>query len=104
MVNGHVYPQVSQYNSGTTFAERPLLFHNIKAESGRRFEPPVKDSGLAVVIAARGAAFDELFNDGKIDVVINPVDDPPLRRSAGRTEPGKASSYLTWIESIQLPN
>jgi hypothetical protein len=79
MVNGHVYPQVSQYNWGTTFAERPLLFHNVKAESRRRFEyvPPVKDSGQAVVIPARGAAFGDLFNDGKVDVVINPIDGPP---------------------------
>ena len=28
MVNGHVYPQVDQHDWGTTFAERPLLFHN----------------------------------------------------------------------------
>ena len=28
-VNGHVYPQVDQHDWGTTFAERPLLFHNV---------------------------------------------------------------------------
>jgi hypothetical protein len=38
----------------------------------------VKDSGLAVVTPARGAAFGDLFNDGKIDVIINPVDGPPV--------------------------
>ena len=31
MVNGHVYPQVDQHDWGTTFAERPLLFHNVPA-------------------------------------------------------------------------
>jgi hypothetical protein len=81
MVNGHVYPEVNKYNWGTTFAERPLLFHNVPESngSGRRFEyvPPVKDTGLAVVIPGRGAAFGDLFNDGKIDVVINSVDGPP---------------------------
>jgi hypothetical protein len=30
------------------------------------------------VIPARGAAFGDLFNDGKIDVVINPIDGPPV--------------------------
>jgi hypothetical protein len=82
MVNGHVYPEVDQHDWGTTFAERPLLFHNVPEANrkGRKFEyvPPVKDSGLAVVVPARGAAFGDLFNDGKIDVIINPVDGPPV--------------------------
>ena len=75
--NGHVYPEVDQHDWGTTFAERPLLFHN---EQGKIFTyvPAVRGSGLAVVVPARGAAFGDLFNDGKIDVVINPVDGPPV--------------------------
>jgi len=80
--NGHVYPEVDQHDWGTTFAERPLLFHNVPEEKGkgRKFEyvPPVKGSGLAVVVPGRGAAFGDLFNDGKIDVVINPIDGPPV--------------------------
>ena len=82
MVNGHVYPQVDQHDWGTTFAQRTLLFHNIPGRSGkgRRFEyiPPVLGSGLAVVTPGRGAAFGDMFNDGKIDVVINPIDGPPV--------------------------
>lgn len=82
MVNGHVYPEVDQHDWGTSFAERPLLFRNVADATGkgRRFEyvAPVKDSGLAVVATARGAAFGDLFNDGKIDVIINPVDGPPV--------------------------
>ncbi len=80
MVNGHVYPEVDQHDWGTTFAERPLLFHNVPGARGRKFEvvPPVIGTGLADVIPARGAAFGDLFNDGKIDVIINPVDGPPV--------------------------
>ena len=82
MTNGHVYPEVDQHDWGTTFAERPLLFHNVPDETGkgRKFQyvPPVKGSGLAVVVPGRGAAFGDLFNDGKIDVIINPVDGPPV--------------------------
>ncbi len=82
LVNGHVYPQVDEHDWGTTFAERPLLFRNVPDPSGkgRKFEyvPPVKGTGLADVIPGRGAAFGDLFNDGKIDVVINPVDGPPV--------------------------
>ena len=77
MVNGHVYPEVDQHDWGTTYAQRPLLFHSLK---GEKFEyvAPVKGSGLAVVTPGRGAAFGDLFNDGKIDVVINPIDGPPV--------------------------
>lgn len=81
-VNGHVYPEVDQHDWGTTWAERPLLFHNIPDDKGkgRKFEyvPPVKDSGLAVVITGRGAAFADFFNDGKVDAIINPEDGPPV--------------------------
>ncbi|MGA7107543.1 MAG: CRTAC1 family protein [Terracidiphilus sp.] len=79
-VNGHVYPQVDQHDWGTTFAERPLLFRNVPdGPKDRKFEyiAPVKGTGLADVLPGRGAAFGDLFNDGKIDVIINPVDGPP---------------------------
>jgi hypothetical protein len=77
-VNGHVYPQVDQHNWGTSFAQRPLLFHNVK--KGERFElvPAVEGTGLAVVIPGRGAAFGDLFNNGKMDVVINCMDHVPV--------------------------
>ncbi len=77
VANGHVYPQVDSAGWGTTFKQRPLLFRNIR---GQRFEviPPVKGTGLAEVLTARGAAFGDLFNDGKIDVVINQLDDTPV--------------------------
>jgi hypothetical protein len=76
MVNGHVYPEVDQHEWGTSFAERPLLFHS---EGGKKFSyvPAVKGTGLAIVIPARGAAFGDLFNDGKTDVIINPIDGSP---------------------------
>jgi enediyne biosynthesis protein E4 len=73
MINGHVYPEVDKQDWGTTFAQRPLLFHN---DQGKKFTlvPPVENTGLAVVAPGRGAAFGDLFNDGKIDVVINPLE------------------------------
>jgi hypothetical protein len=77
-VGGHVFPIVDKYNWGTSYAERPLLFHNVAR--GTKFEvvPAVEGTGLADVIPARGAAFGDLFNDGKIDVVINCIDHTPV--------------------------
>ncbi len=77
MINGHVYPQVDEHDWGTTFAQRALLFRNL---GNGKFEyvPAVKGSGLATLTSGRGAAFGDLFNNGKIDVVINPIDGPAV--------------------------
>jgi hypothetical protein len=78
IVNGHVYPQVDQHPEwGTSYAQRMLLFRNLK---NGKFEliPAVEGTGLAVVTVGRGAAFGDIFNDGKVDVVINSMDGVPV--------------------------
>jgi len=77
VANGHVYPFVDKSTWGTTYAQRQLLIRNLK---GARFEfvPPVKGTGLAGLYVARGAAVGDLFNTGRMDVVINQLDRPPV--------------------------
>lgn len=76
IANGHVYPTVDAHPWGISYAQRPLLFHNLK--TGKfGLVPAVEETGLAVVIPGRGLAFGDLFNDGKIDAVINNIDDAP---------------------------
>jgi hypothetical protein len=75
VVNGHVYPQVDNQNWGTTWAQRPLLFHSEKGKL--TLVPAVEGTGLAKVAASRGMAYGDLFNDGKIDVVVNNMDGTP---------------------------
>jgi enediyne biosynthesis protein E4 len=77
MADGHVYPQVDQHPWGTSFAQRPLLFHNA---GGKKFDavPATEGSGLAVVMTGRGLAMGDLFNDGKLDAVINVLDGHPV--------------------------
>ena len=74
--NGHVYPLVDKTDWGTTYAQRPLLFRNLK---GTKWDlmPAVKGTALASLYTARGAAVGDLFNEGRLSVVINQMDRPP---------------------------
>jgi hypothetical protein len=76
IANGHVYPSVDHTSWGTTWAQRPLLFRNIE---GKKFDlmPAVEGTALANVYVGRGLAVGDLFNNGKLDVVINVLDSHP---------------------------
>ena len=76
-INGHIYPIADKEDWGSSYAQRVLLFRNLR---NGNFEevPPVTGSGLAALTSGRGAAFGDLFNNGKIDVVISPIDGPLL--------------------------
>lgn len=77
LVNGHIYPAADRLDWGTSYSQRPLLFRNL---GNGQFDllPAVKGSGLAEIVSGRGAAFGDLFNDGKTDVVVTPIEGPPL--------------------------
>ena len=81
-VNGHVYRNADANNWGTTWAQRPLLFHNL---AGKSFDtvPAVEGTALAQAMTSRGLAIGDLFNDGHMDAVINNLDAvPALLRNA----------------------
>ena len=75
-VNGHIYRNADANNWGTTWAQRPLLFHN---EQGKKIEPvaAVNGTALAETLTARGLAVGDLFNDGRLDAVVNNLDSTP---------------------------
>jgi enediyne biosynthesis protein E4 len=73
--NGHVYPSVDKMNWGTSWAQRPLLFHNRQGKL--ELVPAVEGTGLAKLGVGRGMAFGDIFNEGRIDVVINNLDGTP---------------------------
>ncbi|MEP6913691.1 MAG: CRTAC1 family protein [bacterium] len=76
VANGHVYPAVDANQWGTSFAQQPLLFRNLKnGKFGRVAAAP--SSGLAYAWTSRGLAVGDLDGDGRPDVVLNNIDSRP---------------------------
>ncbi len=75
MVNGHVYRGVDGQNWGTSWGQRPLLMHNVKGKL--QIMTAVEGTGLAKVATSRGMAYGDLFNNGRVDVVVNNMDGTP---------------------------
>ena len=74
--NGHVYPEVDKFHLGSTYEEPRILYHNngngtftdISASAG---------AGITTPSASRGLAVGDLWNDGRISVVVNNMNAQP---------------------------
>jgi hypothetical protein len=77
MVNGHVYPQVDTKDIGTTFREPKLLYLN---QHDGTFRDISKLAGPAIQIpqVSRGLAVGDLFNDGRLEIVIENLEGEPM--------------------------
>jgi hypothetical protein len=77
LVNGHVYPQVDTVPQLSKYREPKLLFLN---QHDGRFKDVSKFSGEALQIpqVSRGVAAGDLFNDGRIDLVIENLEGGPM--------------------------
>ena len=74
--NGHVYPEVEQLKTEAGYAQRKLLYRNLR---NGRFEDvsEISGPGISTPSAARGCAFGDFDNDGDVDVVVNTVNGLP---------------------------
>ncbi len=77
LVNGHVYPEVDSGNMGSAYREPRVLYRNL---GNGKFKDISKDSGPGITQPepGRGLAIGDLWNDGRLEAVVNDVSDFPL--------------------------
>jgi hypothetical protein len=77
VANGHVYPQVDSAHLGSTYKEPRFLYWN---QGNGKFKDLSRTSGpgLTVPFSSRGVAIADLWNDGRLDAVVNNLGDYPL--------------------------
>ncbi|HEV7218654.1 MAG TPA: CRTAC1 family protein, partial [Terriglobales bacterium] len=102
LVNGHVYPQVDSLHSKLRYAEPKLMFVN---QRDGTFEDISNLAGPAIQIpqVSRGLAVGDLFNDGKLEAVVeNLVGKPMILRPEGGPENHWISFQLEGVKSNRL--
>ncbi len=77
LVNGHVYPEVGKLTTEAGYAQRKVLYRNLR---NKTYQDVTEKIGGALLepTASRGCAFGDFDNDGDVDVVINPVNEMPV--------------------------
>ena len=77
VVNGHVYPEVDSGLMGTRYREPRFLYYNL---GNGKFRDLSKSAGpgLTEPRSGRGLAIGDLFNDGRLDAVVNNLSDLPM--------------------------
>jgi len=77
VANGHVYPEVDSANLGANFREPRFLYYNL---GNGKFKDLTKTSGpgLTEPRSGRGLAIADLFNDGRLDAIVNNLSDFPM--------------------------
>ena len=76
LANGHVYPEVEKFHLGSEFKEPRILYHN-NGNGTFADVSPTAGPGITTATSARGLAVADLWNDGRLSVVINNMNAEP---------------------------
>ncbi len=77
VTNGHVYPEVDSAHLGSTFKEPRFLYYNLGNGHFRDLSKTA-GPGLTEPLSGRGLAIADLWNDGRLEAVVNNLSDRPL--------------------------
>jgi hypothetical protein len=77
LVNGHVYPQVDSLDITAKYREPGLLFLNQRDGTFKNIGNLV-GSAIQTPQVSRGVAVGDLFNDGRLDIVIENLKGGPM--------------------------
>jgi hypothetical protein len=102
LTNGHVYPQVDNAHRATRYLEPKLLFLNQRDGMFRNISRQVGEA-LQVEQVSRGLAIGDLFNDGRMEAVVeNLVGRPIILRPEGGPQNHWISLQLEGVKSNRL--
>jgi hypothetical protein len=102
VVNGHVYPQVDSVAAGPRYREPKALLRN---QRDGTFKDISKEAGPALQVpqVSRGMAIGDLFNDGRLEAVVeNLVGQPMILRPEGGEPNHWISFQLEGVKSNRL--
>jgi enediyne biosynthesis protein E4 len=92
VANGHVFPQADNVKGLAAYREPVFLFRNNRDKT---FSDVTVSAGLDKLpaLSRRGAAFGDVNNDGKIDILIVNMDGPPTLLMNRAENPGHAALF-----------
>lgn len=77
VVNGHVYPEVDAAHLGSRFKQPRFLYGNLGNGNFRDLSK-TSGPGMTEPLSGRGLAIADLWNDGRLEAVVNNLSDRPM--------------------------
>jgi hypothetical protein len=74
--NGHVYPEVDGKGLGTSYREPKVAYYNLHNGTFANITAQAGPA-LSELHSARGVALGDLFNDGRVEALVNNMNEPP---------------------------